>query len=51
MDSKIALDNIGENSIIAAIQNALTHDFWGIRLLALQKAKALESIEDISELI
>ena len=51
MDSKIALDNISEKSTIAAIQNALTHEFWGIRLLALQKAKTLESIEDISELI
>ena len=51
MDSKIALDNISEKSIMAAIQNALTHDFWGIRLLALQKAKALESIEDLSVLI
>ena len=51
MDSKIALDNISEKSTMAAIQNALTHDFWGIRLLALQKAKALESIEDLSVLI
>ena len=51
MDSKIALDNISEKSTIAAIQNALTHDFWGIRLLALQKANALENIEDISKAI
>jgi aminopeptidase N len=51
MDSKIALDNISEKSTIAAIQEALTHDFWGIRLLALQKANALENIEEISEVI
>ena len=51
MDSKIALDNISEKNTIAAIQNALTHDFWGIRLLALQKANTLENIEEISEVI
>ena len=51
MDSKIALDNISEKSTIPAIQKALTHDFWGIRLLALQKANALENIEEISDII
>jgi aminopeptidase N len=51
MDSKIALENISEKSTTLAVQQALTHDFWGIRLLAVQKANGLENIEEISETI
>ena len=51
MDSKIALENISEKSTVQAIQHALNHDFWGIRLLGVEKANALEDLDEVLGLI
>jgi len=51
MDSKIALENISEKSTVQAVQHALNHNFWGIRLLGIDKAKNVQDINDVLGLI
>lgn len=51
MDSKIALDNISDKSIVKAVQHAMNHNFWGIRLLGIEKASAVKDENKIIGLI
>jgi hypothetical protein len=51
MDSKIALENISEKRNVQAVQHALNHNFWGIRLLGIEKASAVEDINEVLGLI
>ena len=51
MDSKIALENISEKSNVQAVQHALNHNFWGIRLLGIEKASTVEDINEVLGLI
>lgn len=51
MDSKIALENISEKSTVQAVQHALNHNFWGIKLLGLKQAKSIDNINEVLGLI
>lgn len=51
MDSKIALDNISNKKASKAVINAMNHNFWGIRLLGIRKAKKLKDKSEFSDLI
>jgi aminopeptidase N len=51
MDSKIALENISDKNSSNGVLHALNNNFWGIRLMGVNKANTLENIEEVLGLI
>ena len=44
MDQKLTLQNISQKNLDKAIISALKHDFWGVRILALNKAIEIKTL-------